>query len=332
MDVRRFYGLIFSSFLIPLTTFSQNNTDSCRFAFNYFFDENTFENAINICFDTENIPFRYEAEVNLPVCDDTLCANAVLEIYWDLAGNYTGFDTIKGFPLTKFDHIKFTTEDYTKMDQILKNKNSMLRILDKEELVDKSVKIKSKTVDAVTGATPQTIKKSVVDGAVYSSYTIWHFVNGPIKNSMANYTQRIYSGSVSRRLLLSDNYETQLFALKKWSDNDYNIQSDLLFQIIRKSVPLIKANAILKTPLPFDSAEKNKKFVSLFPELDDYSKSIFMNRVMTEKNVAEVFLPLIISDIKDFNKKQVEQIAAACQKFEIEGFDEIFLFLNNLKE
>lgn len=314
------FFLIFTGVLIQTFATFQDTEMLCTTAYEYV-GEHLEIHVIEICSDPENIPFCYKADLNMPVCDDTLCANAILRIYWDLAGNYTGFDTIRGFPLTKFDHIKFTTEDYRKLDLILKNRNSMLRILNKEDLIDMSVKIKSKTVDAVTGATPQTIKKSVVEGAVYSSFALWHFVNGPVKNNMANHTQGIYNEAVSRRLLLSNNYETQLFALRKWSNNDYAIHSDLLFQVIEKSVPLIKANAILKTPLPFESMEKNKKFVGLFPILDNYSKSIFVNRVITEKNIAEVFLPLIISNIRDFNKKQIEQIADACQKFGIEGYE-----------
>lgn len=311
--------MMFLFVLISTVIFSQSQVDSCKTAFNYVFDENRFENTIKICSNSSQIPFRYEADINMPVCDDTLCANVILQIYWDLAGNYAGFDTIPGFPLTKFDHKKFTTVDYKKLDQILKNRNSMLRILNKEDLVDKSVKVKSETVDAVTGATPQTVKKSVVEGAVYSSYSLWHFVNGAIKTNFVNFTLNIYSEPISRQMLLSDNYETQLFALRKWSETDYESQSDLLFQIIWHSVPLVKANAITKTPLPFKSSEKNHQFVALFPMLDNYSKSIFMNRVIKEKSVAEVFLPLIIKNSKDFNKKQLEQIAEACRKFEIPG-------------
>jgi hypothetical protein len=315
--------LMFLSVLISITTFSQNQVVSCKSAFTFIFDENSVENTIKICSNSDQIPIQYEAEINMPVCDDTLCANVILKIYWDLAGNYKSFDTITGFPLTKFDHKKFTTDDYEKLDKILKNRNSMLRILKMEDLVDKSIKVKSETVDAVTGATPATVKKSVIEGAVYSSYSLWHFINGAIKNRLANYTLDIYSESISRQMLLSDNYETQLFALRKWSEKDFETHSDLLFQVIKKSVPLIKANAIIKTPLPFGSSEKNKQFVALFTILDDYSKSIFVNRIVTEKEVATDFLPFIIADSKNFNIKQLEQIAAACKKFEITRYKDL---------
>ncbi len=322
MGCRGLCILIFSVVFVPLATFSQERFDTCRFAFN-FTDEFDLENTIEICSNSNQIPYRYKAEIDMPVCTDTLCANVVLKIYWDLAGNYLGYDTVFGNPLTKFDHLKFDEADYLKLDQILKNRNSMLRILNKEDLVDKSVKVKSNVVDAVTGATPKTVKNSVVEGAVYSSFTLWHFVYGAIKNKIAGYTLEIYSEPISLQLLLSDNYETQLFALRKLSEKDFELHSDLLFEVIRQSVPLIKANAIIKTPLPFESDEKNRQFIALFPVLDDYSKSIFLNRVVTEKEVATVFLPIIITNSMDFNKKEKEQIADACRKFEIPAFDDL---------
>jgi hypothetical protein len=199
----------------------------------------------------------------------------------------------------------------------------MLRILNKEDLVDKSVKVKSNVVDAVTGATPKTIKNSVVEGAVYSSFTLWHFVNGPIKNRLANYTQNIYSEQVARQMVKSGNYETQLFALRKMSEKDYESQSELLFEVIGQSAPLIKAYIITKAPLPFSINEKNEQFAALFPALDDYSKSIFLNRITTEENVAKVLLPVVLSIFGDLNQKQQELIAGACRKFEIPGFQEL---------
>lgn len=324
-----FIWIISAGFLHP-DAFAQGCQDSCYTALIYKTGESAEPNTIKICTNSQ-IPFGYEAYIDMPVCDDTLCANVVLKIYWDLAGSYTGFDTIPGKPLTKFDHKKFISADYLKLDQILKNRNSILSILEKEELVDKSIKIKATTVDAVTGATPLTIKKSVVEGASYSSFTLWHFVNGAIKDSLAAFTQGFYSEPIARQMLFSDNYETQLFALRKWTENDYEFHSDMFFQVIRQSVPLVRAFAINKVPLPFKQIENNRQFVALFPLLDDYSKSIFLNRITAEKVVASVFLPFILIMIDDLNQKQQELITGACQKFEIPEYQKLNDKLNSIK-
>lgn len=314
--------LICTSVLFQPVAFSQVKVDSCKLAFIHITEEFQVENVIKICNNPNLIPFQYFSVVNMPVCDDTLCANVEMKIFWDLAGNYAGFDTIAGKPLTKFDHKKFISADYLKLDEILKNRNSTLRILNKEDLVDKSVKVKATTVDAVTGATPATIKKATVEGAVYTSFTLWHFVNGAIRNRMALFTQSIYSEPVAIQMLKSGNHETQLFALRNMSDKDYEIHADLLFEVIGQSAPLIKAYIITKSPLPFSEFEKNRQFAALFPKFDDYSKSIFLNRVTTEKEVALIFLPMLLSMSGNLNTKQQELIAVACKKFEISEYQD----------
>lgn len=306
-----FIGLILITGLVHPEVFSQDQVNTCSKAFVYKSDEFAVADVIRICRDAEKIPIGYESRINTPVCDDKLCANVILMFYWDLAGNYVRFDTLPGKPLTKFDHKRFSEADYKKIDQLLKDKNSMLRVLDKEDLVDKTVKIKSTTVDAVTGATPKTIKNAVVEGAVYSSFTLWHFINGAVKDSMAAYTRSIYSDRIAMRLLKSENYESQLFALKQWSETDYELHTDLLFQVIKQSAPLVRAYIITKAPLPFKSMGKNKALVAIFPDLDAYSKSILLNRILADKKLLNIFAPLMLSDSHILNLDQTNKLKEA---------------------
>ncbi len=78
---------IITACLFHTAAFSQNRGDSCYTAFNFKTDEFGELNSIKICTNTDQIPFGYEASIDMPVCDDTLCANVVLMFYWDLAGN-----------------------------------------------------------------------------------------------------------------------------------------------------------------------------------------------------------------------------------------------------
>ena len=295
---------------------TMDSLKTCRKAFMYKADDFAVANTINFCLNGE-IPVGYESTLNMPVCDDKLCANVVLKMNWDLAGNYVSFDTIQGKPLTKFDHKRFTDADYKKLNQILKDRNSILRALDKNDLVDKSIQVKATTVDAVTGATPSTVKNAVVEGAVYSSYTLWHFVFGSIGDSIRANTRRIYSDQIAQQMLQSSNFETQLFALKQWPIASFGTHSDLLFQVIRKSAPIIKAYVINKMPLPFTDQKKNRKFVLLLSELDSYSKGIFLDRITESKPIAEVFFPLMNSYLSDLDTNQQNKYLSALKKFGI---------------
>lgn len=263
-------------------------------------------------------PSRYEANLNMPVCDDNLCANLVLKVYWDLAGNYAGFDTINGKPLTKFDHHPFTSTDYKKLDEILWDKNSILRVLEKEELTDKSVKLKSSTVDAVTGATPTSVKEQVVEGAVYSVYTLWHFVNGAVNDSIKQYSRSLFSDKLGEQMLRSTNHETQLFALKQMQNSFYETNTTIIFEVITKSSPLVRAFIINKMPIPFSNMDKNRAFASLYINLDSYSKSVFCERIISTKVAAEIFIPLMNNIYQKRDEKLAEKMQQAAIQYSIQ--------------
>ena len=80
---------------------------------------------VELVFDTAGLPDHYLCHVNTPVCNDGLCRAMVLDVYWDLLGNFTRFEVPEYPPLTKWDHLEFNREDYRKLAEILKAKKSM---------------------------------------------------------------------------------------------------------------------------------------------------------------------------------------------------------------
>ena len=310
-----FIPLIFSQ----VTAYSANGKADCRQAFLFKFHGNTDIDTIKICSDSLTHKTFYEANLNMAVCDDKLCAILALKMYWDLAGNYVRFDTLPGKPLTKFDHKRFTDADYQKLDMILGDGNSMLRVLEKEDLVDKSIQVKATTVDAVTGATPETIRNAVVEGAVYSSFSLWHYTNDSIKDLIRDHTKNIYSEEIASQMLNSRNYETQLYALKQFSSQDYIKHFEVLCAVMHKSIPMVKAYIITKLPLPFEVKEQNRKLAAVFPDLDSYSKSVMLNRITGDPKLTKIFSPLMLN-IKSLNNRQMEQLLDAGKKYKIRNY------------
>lgn len=321
MNLKEWCITAFFIFLIfcQLSAYSTNGKEVCHQAFLFKFHGNADTDTIKICSDSLAHRTFYEANLNMAVCDDKLCAILLLKMYWDLAGNYIRFDTLPGKPLTKFDHKRFTSTDYQKLDQILADGNSMLRILEKEDLVDKSIQVKTTTVDAITGATPETIKNAVVEGAVYSSFTLWHYVNDTVRDQIRDHTKSIYSGEIASQMLNSQNYETQLFALKQFTSQDYTSHFEQLCTVISKSIPLIKAYIISKLPIPFEVMEQNRKLASLFSDLDGYSKSVMINRITEDSKLTSLFLPLLMK-MKALDSRQKEQLLSAGEKYGIHGY------------
>jgi hypothetical protein len=315
--------MLFSAQLCRAVSFCAGDATDCRIAFLLKTGEAKPADTILVCNEKNQVQVFYSARLKMAVCDDKLCAILLLKIRWDLAGNYVRFDTIPGIPLTKFDHKPFTGADYKKLDQILKDKNSTLRMLEKEDLVDKNNLIKATTVDAVTGATPATIKNAVVEGAVYSSYTLWHYVHGMVKDSIRAFTDRIYSEQIALQMLRSENYETQLFALKKFTSDDYRKYFNETCQAISASVPLVRAYMIGRLPLPFQEPERNHQLVLLFKSLDDYSKSAWIDRITGDEKLAAAFLPLMVVHRKILDQRQLELILGAVKRYNIHGCSEL---------
>jgi hypothetical protein len=289
---------------------------TCQKAISYKTDDFAVAQTINLCFQ-DNVPDNFEVNLDIPVCDDKLCAPLFLKIKWDLAGHYLEFDTLPGHPLTKFDHKRFSEADYQKLNQILNDKNSILRALAKNDLVDQSIKVKATTVDAVTGATPATIKNAVIEGAVYSSYTLWHWVNGPVGDSLRAFTLKNYSDEIAFKLLASTNFETQLFALKRFTAPEYDRHFNRLLPVIEKSSPIVRAYVVGKLPLPFPDKARNKSLVQLIATLDNYSKSMFIAQITSEKELALEFVPLVLAQFAAFDEKQQEKFVSGAQKLGI---------------
>ncbi|OSY89330.1 hypothetical protein WH52_01445 [Tenacibaculum holothuriorum] len=136
-----------------------------------------------------NETLEFYVNVESVICSDNTCKIVPVNIFWDINGEYNRIELEEGGYLEKIEGVEFNEDDYLKLDGILKNKNSALADYDINEIIDKNKKSKQQDfnfnfnadVDAVSGATIITIDESeTIVGATLTSYTLWHWVNGPI--------------------------------------------------------------------------------------------------------------------------------------------------------
>ena len=213
--------------------------------------------------------FYYESTVRSPVCNDTLCQVVLLKVYWDLKGNYIRFDTLVNHPLSKNDHKPFTSSDYRKLHLSLMDQNSVLGRKKEDELIDKIRTRYSEKLDAVTGATDLQIKNAVVEGALYSTYTLWHLVNGNIRSVLTNCTMENYNSKMEEQLIFSDDSKAIIFALGQFEDHDYIDRFQEVIRIMKKRYPLVNFYIAKNLPSEVFLSEENLKSISLVWELLD---------------------------------------------------------------
>jgi hypothetical protein len=185
-----------------------------------------------LAYDRQQEPAYFVRNIFTPVCLDSVCKPVRIKLFWDLLGNYLKYEVPADEPLTKLDHKEFTPEDHAKLQGILSNENSLLKDFKLEDLVDSTSQHLSDSVDAVTGATKNTIKNEVIEGALYTCYTLWHLAHGPVVNEIQEIFKTKLDTHMLHRFLRSTNFHYVYFALDEVMDAEGVIQDGFLPDVL----------------------------------------------------------------------------------------------------
>ncbi len=167
-----------------------------------------------------------------------------------------------------------------KLHTILKNGNSLLGFRNKKELIDNSIGDYSEKVDGVSGATTEEIKSAVVEGAVYSTYTLWHLVNDEVVEQLKNHTNSNYNSKVQNQLLNSKNPKTILYVLRKFREDDYLTNFEKVIHIMKLRIPMINFYIAKNLPRNLFVQEKNLTAIrKIWNELDKNTQSVLAKSV-----------------------------------------------------
>lgn len=294
-----------------------NVTYSVRHVFDFPMKDTAFFSSVKLEYGIDGLPQKYTTILSTPVCDDGLCQVLELKVYWNLIGNYLNYDTVAGMPLTKFDHLPFVEADYEKLYEILADQNSVLERKSLDELFDRDSVRQSNTVDAITGATAQSIKHAVVEGALYSSYALWHLVNGRIKTKIQEHTKAIYSPELAERLLKSNDYQENLFALKQFEDEDFEIYFDQALNLIVTSNPLLEMYILKKIPdAMWSKPTFQNQLISAFPEMTPNGSGILFSNLYALNTIETSTLIFLSDHIHDMSIDQLKEFLEMLMKYQ----------------
>jgi hypothetical protein len=270
---------------------------------------------VNLVLDRDGLPESYLCHVNTPVCDDGLCRSLILDVYWDVLGNFSHFEVPEFPPLTKWEHLEFTREDYLKLEEILKDKESVLgSVKDVNALFHPSTKKISEKVDAVTGATLETIRSAVVEGAVYSSYTLWQVVNGDIPPAIRKHTGAYMGPALIRKFLQSGNYHYHYEALGYLVSNGYQGHFPELVRMLERSSPFVSRRAVLQFPEVWLEEEHFQSAITgTLVHLDYLAQEVWLDRMM-DVRVCGSSLDQLTDDPGRFSQQQLLQVLAICER------------------
>ena len=157
-------------------------------------------------------PDEFYMDVKTVVCGDSQCRMDEVRIFWDALGFYDRLVLPPGVELEKAEGKNFTLADYTKLNSILSNAKSSLREVYKEEVVGSET---SEGVDAMSGATIILNTNDYVEGAVWTSYTLWHWVHGGVGTIIRDISGAALSIEELQTWLEEDDIKTKIFAIEQ---------------------------------------------------------------------------------------------------------------------
>ena len=200
------------------------------------------EHDLEVKLDAGGNPLGYAMEVTSVFCSDEKCDVITLTMLWDSIGRFADYQLPQGSRLTKYEHEPFQKADYTKFDQLMRKRRSVLGDLDIKEIVVKQKEPAKNTgkgsrekpkdvagksdavqkVDAISGATPSHIQQEVVEGAAYTCFTMWHWANGNTALKIRQHAQQLGKRDWLMGMLESDDTAKIDFALEAIVSRKFN--------------------------------------------------------------------------------------------------------------
>ncbi|WP_155598610.1 hypothetical protein [Zobellia amurskyensis] len=266
--------------------------------------------TVDLIYDTDSLPDRYYAYIESPVCEDGVCYDLKFHLYWDLLGNFIEYKEVASDPFTKFEHDLFTAEDHIKLQKILADKTSPLANYAPLDLIDKNNSVYSSVIDGMAGATYPALKDEVVQGAVYSTHTLWNIVNGTIASKIENHTTNVQNEELFVKMIRSNRYALQMYGMRHIAQ-DAEEYPNLLVSLIKNGQEYVPFFAIAKlTPHMWADTQIQSQLIGLLDSKNFEMQNEILNGLSSTKLVSGSVTRLLdkLSALKESQYKKLSSI------------------------
>ncbi len=249
---------------------------------------------------------KYSANIQAPVCEEGICYNVNVVFNWNLIGEFIDFQVQPYDPLTKLDHKPFTLGDYAKLQSILTNHDLTFTGLAAEKLVVKA----EDTVDGYSGATIEAIKDEVIEGALFTCYTLWHIANGAVVDSIRKHTQRKLDKPMIVKIMGYDSPYAPYYLIDHMSEAQFAKNLPEIIGLIRTGKGYFPKNAVEKIPEKLFARKAMQDFlVQSYDSLSYYTQVAALSKLQKVPLQPELSSKLL-THISDRNSIQNQKIIA----------------------
>lgn len=249
------------------------------------------DKTIVIYEDENGYPIKYSRKLITGVCIDGKCRLLKINLYWNVTGRYLGFKLPAGEFLSKTEHDPFSSFEYDRLHELLAEANSPLASYTLEELVP-TKDSSGVEVDAVTSATIDAVLDYIVEGAVYTTYTLWNIVYGPTKKEIEKLTTEKLDAKLCLLILNSNYIKDQVWVL-----NHIPAEMAISEELQTKFMELISGNDVYLAERTLNAI----KPAAISNEIQIKLAKIFQNSGFLQKR-------LIIQKYKEIDNLQPEVV------------------------
>ncbi len=245
------------------------------------FQDTIPNDTLYVCFSKQEIPLAFYREIQSGVCLEGVCLPVSLSIYWTVSGNYLGYQLGEGEILTKNEHDPFTAHDYAKLHTLLSDPQSMLANYTLAEMAPEETK--TAQVDGISGATIADIRGYIIQGAAYTTHTLWHIVYGPSRDSILSISSAYASAPLLDTMLSGSNRQDKIWALNQFKNNakEFSALIPKIQETIKSEDFYIKEqamNSLTNSAMSEDHIQSN--LFEVFPTCDFGTKRMIINRLI----------------------------------------------------
>ena len=256
---------------------------------------------------SEDHALFYAQNIVTELCFDNKCRLLRITIYWNITGRYLGFELSNGEYLSKHDHEAFSNNEYERLNDLLADPSLPLGEISFEKLIE-IPETEDESVDGVSGATTADVSKMVVNGAAYTTYTLWNIVHGSTKDFVSNLTEKELLPNLLDLILKSADLSDRLWALDRINEKmalDPVLTATLLeiisaddFFLSYSAINAIEASHLNSDTLQF-------ALLSIYKKANHSIKRMIVEKLMEAPTLSSELITSSRKILVDLNGKQL---------------------------
>jgi hypothetical protein len=257
---------------------------------------------------SDGLPVSYFRNIRTGVCVAGKCRLISIRLYWNVTGRYLGFELPNGEFLSKTEHVPFINQEYDKLNQLLADPDSKLAHY---AIGDLAPEAHNGKVDGITSATISEVLESVVKGAVYTTYSLWHLVYGRAKTEAENLTLQKLNNRLILEILSSPDVSDRIWILNHFSP-DTRPESQVisrLLELVNHTDIYLAERALNAMPVSFVSLDTvQQQLVSVFKQTGFVQKRLILQKFTVTPVLSLVTVNELAGSLNDLSGILVVQV------------------------